>query len=99
LDGVRTPSVPHGTDEAEDRHSNFYDAWVNLLELPIATAENPRGAARPAFSDLSEGMSLVGVPKAIGNAENGTPVTMEEVADRLTSALLKGGVEQGCPWA
>jgi len=22
--------VPHGTDEAEDRHSNFYDAWVNL---------------------------------------------------------------------
>ena len=30
LDGVRTPSVPQGTDEAEDRHSNFYDAWVNL---------------------------------------------------------------------
>jgi TolB protein len=22
--------VPHGTDEAEDRHSNFYDAQVNL---------------------------------------------------------------------
>jgi hypothetical protein len=25
-----TPSLPHGRDEAEDRHSNFYDAWVNL---------------------------------------------------------------------
>ncbi len=27
---VRTPSVPHGTNEAEDHHSNFYDARVNL---------------------------------------------------------------------
>jgi len=25
--------VPHGTDEAEDRHSNFYDARVNLDAL------------------------------------------------------------------
>ena len=24
--------MPHGTDEAEDRHSNFYDAWVNLTQ-------------------------------------------------------------------
>jgi len=23
--------VPNDTDEAEDRHSNFYDAWVNLV--------------------------------------------------------------------
>jgi len=28
--------VPHGTDEAEDRHSNFYDAWVNLAVSPQA---------------------------------------------------------------
>ncbi|MFN2629616.1 MAG: hypothetical protein ABR569_13420 [Gaiellaceae bacterium] len=27
---MRTLSVPHGTDEAEDRHSNFYDVRVNL---------------------------------------------------------------------
>jgi hypothetical protein len=26
-----TPSLPHGRDEAEDRHSNFYDSRVNLL--------------------------------------------------------------------
>ena len=25
--------MPNGTDEAEDRHSNFYDAWVNLSVL------------------------------------------------------------------
>jgi len=73
------------------------DQTVLQLELPIATAENPRGAARSAFSDLSEGMSLVGVPKAIGNAENGTPVTMEEVACRLTSALLKVVSNRGAP--
>jgi hypothetical protein len=28
--GIDTPSVPHGTTEAEDRHSNFYDVRVNL---------------------------------------------------------------------
>jgi hypothetical protein len=28
---VDTPSLPHGRAEAEDRHSNFYDTWVNLL--------------------------------------------------------------------
>ncbi len=27
---VDTPSLPHGGAEAEDRHSNFYDTWVNL---------------------------------------------------------------------
>jgi|Tabmets5t2r1_1033131.scaffolds.fasta_scaffold61637_2 hypothetical protein len=27
---VRTPSVPHRTTEAEDRHRTFYDAWGNL---------------------------------------------------------------------
>ena len=36
------------------------DQTVLQLELPIVTAENPRGAARPAFSDLSEVVSLVG---------------------------------------
>ncbi len=73
------------------------DQTVVQLELPIVTAENPRGAARPASSDLSEGRGLAGVPKAIGKAENGTPVTMEEVADRLTSALLKVVSNRGAP--
>ena len=28
--------MPHGTDEAEDRQSNFYDARVNLDFLCVA---------------------------------------------------------------
>jgi hypothetical protein len=32
---VDTPSLPHGRAEAEDRHSNFYDARVNLPSSPI----------------------------------------------------------------
>jgi hypothetical protein len=31
---VRTPTVPNGTDEAEDPHSNSFDAWVNLRRAP-----------------------------------------------------------------
>jgi len=30
---VDTPSLPHGRDEAEDRHSNFYDSRVNLFAV------------------------------------------------------------------
>src|SRR6266536_1459993 len=73
------------------------DQTVVQLELPIVTADNPRGAVRLAFSDRSEVGSLVGVPEAVGNAEESTPVTMEEVADRLTSALLKVVSNRGAP--
>jgi hypothetical protein len=33
---VDTPSLPHGGAEAEDRHSNFYDTWVNLVNCVYA---------------------------------------------------------------
>ena len=33
---MRTPSVPHGTTEAEDRHSNFYETRVNLAVPPLS---------------------------------------------------------------
>ncbi len=33
---MRTPSVPESTTEAEDRHSKFYDARVNLGLPPAA---------------------------------------------------------------
>jgi group II intron reverse transcriptase/maturase len=42
-------------------------------------------------------MGRVVVPKAIVNAEIGTEVTMEEVARRLTSALLKVALNKGAP--
>lgn len=35
--------MPHGTDEAEDRHSNFYDTRVNL-----APADERSVSAMPA---------------------------------------------------
>ena len=65
------------------------------LSLPIATAENPRGATRrspgPAW-----GMRA-GAPKAIVDSEMAVPATMEEVAKRLTSALLKVASNKGAP--
>src|SRR5919109_5676450 len=66
------------------------------LCLPIATAENPRGAARRTTRDRL-GAVLAGAPKAIVNAENAAPATMEEVASRLTSALLKVASNKGAP--
>src|SRR5919108_5857836 len=66
------------------------------LCLPIATAENPRGATRRTTRDRL-GAVLAGAPEAIVNAENAAPATMEEVASRLTSALLKVASNKGAP--
>src|SRR5919109_5259940 len=56
------------------------------LCLPIATAE---------VTQVSPG--AIGVPKAIVNARMGPSVTMEEVASRLTPALLKVVSNKGAP--
>ncbi len=69
-------------------------AWQ--LRLPIVTADDPRGAKRRASLDRS-GDREVMVPKAIVNTENVTPVTMEEVASRLTAALVKVVSNKGAP--
>jgi RNA-directed DNA polymerase len=66
------------------------------LRLPIATAENPKGAARGACTDLSVDREAR-VPEAIVNVENVTPVTMEEVLSRLTAALVKVVSNKGVP--
>jgi group II intron reverse transcriptase/maturase len=66
------------------------------LRLPIATAENPRGAARRTPADRSVDRE-VRVPEAIVNVENVTPVTMEEVVSRLTAALVKVVSNKGAP--
>jgi len=44
---VDTPSLPHGGAEAEDRHSNFYDTWVNLARgaRPPGTSPDDRALA------------------------------------------------------
>jgi RNA-directed DNA polymerase len=66
------------------------------LCLPIATAENPQGATRRKTRDRL-GAIRAGAPKAIGNAGKAAPVTMEEVAKRLTSALVKVASNKGAP--
>src|SRR5665811_1047327 len=62
---VRTPSVPHGTDEAEDRHSNFYDAWVNL----------PTGAAtaRPTPHSTASSLSACATTSRPGPTSTAAP--------------------------
>jgi RNA-directed DNA polymerase len=71
-------------------------AWQ--LRLPTVTAEDPRGSARVVASNLS-GTVHAGVPEAVVNAESVTPVTMEEVAYRLSDALMKVVSNKGAPGA
>jgi retron-type reverse transcriptase len=66
------------------------------LCLPIATAENPEGATRRRARDRL-GVLRAGASKAIVNEESAAPATMEEVANRLTSALLKVASNKGAP--
>ena len=66
------------------------------LGLPIATAENPKGATRRRTRDRL-GAIRAGAPKAIDKMETAAPATMEEVAKRLTSALLKVASNKGAP--
>jgi len=72
------------------------DETALQLQLPIATAENPQGTTRQTTRDRL-GAVRAGVPKAIVNAETAASATMEEVAKRLTSALLKVASNKGAP--
>ena len=64
------------------------------LRLPIATAENPKGATRRRTRDRL-GAVRAGAPKATGKVGIAAPATMEEVATRLTEALLKVASNKG----
>jgi RNA-directed DNA polymerase len=66
------------------------------LSLAIAPAENPKGATRRRIRDRL-GEIRAGAPQAIVNAEGAAPATMEEVAYRLTDALLKVASNKGAP--
>ena len=69
---------------------------VQQLELPLATAENPTGAAKAATRDRSPVAALV-VPKASVHAKQAVPATMEEVTKRLTLALRRVAKNRGAP--
>lgn len=95
-EGGVMPVEPAGSSAGGQGKAVPVEQTALQLELPVATAENPQGTARVVASDRS-GAGQTGVPEAIVNAENGTPVTMEEVAKRLTSALLKVASNEGAP--
>ena len=66
------------------------------LQLPVATAEGPAGSAREAARDRFR-VGGARVPKAIVTAYAGTPATMEEVAERIDSAMKKVVANRGAP--
>lgn len=72
------------------------DEQVMQLELPIATAENPQGAAREVVSDLSDN-ARTGAPKASGKGQARTPATIDEVTRQLTQALRHVVANRGAP--
>ena len=96
LEGGVMPAERAGSSPGGQRKAIPVEQTAGQLCLPIATAENPRGAARRTSVDRSADRD-VRVPEAIGNAENVAPVTMEEVVSRLTAALMKVVSNKGAP--
>src|SRR5687768_3323192 len=87
LEGGVMPAEPARSSRGERGKAGPVDEQALQLCLPIATADVPSGISRTAAGSRSV---RAGVPQAIVNAQTGTPVTMmEEVARRLTSAMLK----------
>jgi hypothetical protein len=86
LEGGVMPVEPAGSSLGGQGKAVPVEETAVQLCLPIATAEVPRGSPR-----------AMGVPKAVVNAQKGPSVTMEEVASRLTSALLKVVSNKGAP--
>jgi group II intron reverse transcriptase/maturase len=72
------------------------DQRVRQLNLPFATAENPRGATGGADTDLSVPAPCE-APKANVKDEKRALATMEEVTEHLTAALQRVVRNQGAP--
>jgi len=86
LEGGVMPVEPVGSSPGGQGKAVPVEEMAVQLCLPIATAEVPQGSPR-----------AMGVPEAIVNAWTGPSVTMEEVASRLTPALLKVVSNKGAP--
>ncbi len=95
-EGGVTPAEPAESSTGGQAKAIPVEEVASQLELPVATAENPRGATRAATPDRS-GEGQAGVPEATVNAEERTPATMEEVARRLNQALRKVAQKGGAP--
>src|ERR671916_865907 len=96
LEGGAMPAERAGSSPGSQGKAIPVEQTAGQLRLPIATAENPKGAARRASVDqFTEAKARV--PEAIVNVESVTPVTMEEVVSRLSAALLKVVSNKGAP--
>ena len=95
-EGGAMPAKPVGSSPGGQGKAVPVEETAVQLCLPIATAENPRGATRRRTRDRL-GAIRAGAPKAIDKTGTAAPATMEEVANRLTSALLKVASNKGAP--
>jgi RNA-directed DNA polymerase len=87
LEGGVTPVEPVGSSPGGQGKAVPVEETAAQLCLPIATAEVP----------VQGSPGAIGVPKAIVNVQTGPSVSMEEVASRLTPALLKVVSNKGAP--
>ena len=78
LEGGVAPVEPVGSSPGGQGKAVPVEEAALQLCLPIATAEVPQGSLR-----------AMGVPKAVVRAQQSAPAMMDEVVERLGSALLK----------
>jgi RNA-directed DNA polymerase len=95
-EGGVTPAERAGSSTGEQGKAVPVEETAVQLSLPIATAENPKGATRRRTRDRL-GEIRAGAPKAIDTTGTAASATMEEVGYRLTSALLKVASNKGAP--
>ena len=96
LEGGVIPAERAGSSPGSQGKAIPVEQTAGQLRLPIATAENPKGAAWRAPADRSA-VSELRVTEAIVNVESVTPVTMEEVVSRVTAAFVKVVLNKGAP--
>jgi hypothetical protein len=96
LEGGVMPAERAGSSPGGQGKAVPVEETAVQLSLPIATAENPQGATRRRTRDRL-GEIRAGAPQAIVNAESAASATMEEVAYRLTDALLRVASNKGAP--
>jgi len=95
-DGGVMPVQPDGREAVGQGKAVPVEQTAGQLRLPIATAEDPRGSAREVVRDRSRA-GRAGVPKAIVTKGNAPLAVMEEVVERLDSAMKKVVANRGAP--
>ncbi len=96
-DGGVMPVEPLGSSAWGQGKAVPVEQAASQLRLPIATAEAPGGGSGSRSPDRSGGRTAARVPKAVVNERTCVPAMMDEVVERLGSALLKVVLNKGAP--